>query len=106
MLYLTHRNLVDPAVQSNGTWHEGGKCINYCCTGCLHTNTALRHVATNHAHRCGAEGVDVAINGIGECDYACAGDDTKICGGYWSFTVYDVGKDSDSDSVSRIILLA
>ena len=42
--------------------------------------------------RCGAEDVDYAKFGVGTCDYDCAGDDAFICGGYLSFTVYEIGE--------------
>ncbi|CAN0066373.1 unnamed protein product, partial [Sphacelaria rigidula] len=37
---------------------------------------------------CGGSNVDYTINGEGTCDYACAGDDSLICGGYYTFTIY------------------
>ncbi|CAN0447398.1 unnamed protein product, partial [Laminaria digitata] len=42
---------------------------------------------------CGND-ADFDKNGGGTCDYPCAGDDSYICGGYLSFTVYKVGESS------------
>lgn len=42
--------------------------------------------------RCAAENTDLAEFGTGTCDYPCAGDESLVCGGYLSFTAYDVGK--------------
>lgn len=39
---------------------------------------------------CGASDVDYAINGMGTCDMACAGDDTETCGGFFAFNLYNV----------------
>ncbi len=36
---------------------------------------------------CGDGDTNHFQHGGGECDYKCAGDDTEICGGYWSMTV-------------------
>lgn len=33
-----------------------------------------------------------ADEGDAVCDYPCAGDDTMICGGYLTFTAYDIGE--------------
>lgn len=47
------------------------------------------------AGRCSSDD-NFSVNGGGTCDYPCAGDDAYICGGYLSFTVYEVGESAVS----------
>lgn len=46
-------------------------------------------------YRCGDDSVDLdfyAEDGDAVCDYACGGNDDMICGGYLTFTAYDIGQ--------------
>lgn len=45
---------------------------------------------------CAEEDVDLDVNGAGNCDYPCPGDDSLICGGYLGFTAYDIGVEASS----------
>ncbi|CAM9520911.1 unnamed protein product [Ectocarpus fasciculatus] len=45
---------------------------------------------------------ELSVHGLGECDFACGGDDTQICGGFWAFTVYEVGTESTTPTPSAV----
>lgn len=69
------------------TWHiyiEIKPLLFHHLNACTHTNPL--------SGRCAAKGVDLDVNGVGDCDYPCPGDDSLICGGYLGFTAYDIGK--------------
>lgn len=53
-------------------------------------------VVVARGRRCANEDADLARLGTGTCDYACAGDSTQVCGGYYAFTAYEVGEHGDA----------
>ena len=52
---------------------------------------------------CGDAGIDYDRHGPGKCDFACSGDSSLACGGYFAFTLYEMepagGPIADPDSI-------
>eukprot|EP00752_Nemacystus_decipiens_P017747 g15914.t1 len=55
---------------------------------------------------CAAETTDIDVYGLGTCDYACGGDEDQLCGGYYTFTAYEVGTEATSPSPTPSISTA
>ncbi|CAN0458863.1 unnamed protein product, partial [Ectocarpus sp. 12 AP-2014] len=71
-------------------WTSGVMTPTACATYCARTSPRYTYYATQWGRECWCqdENIDYLRHGDGTCDYECSGDDSIVCGGFDSFSLY------------------
>ncbi|CAM9855150.1 unnamed protein product, partial [Scytosiphon promiscuus] len=62
-----------------------------CADYCRELSSSYTHYATQYGRECWCQDESIHLrHGAGSCDYQCSGDDSIVCGGFDSFSLYDL----------------
>lgn len=65
--------------------------IQVCADYCRERSSSYKHYATQYGRECWCQDESIHLrHGAGTCDYQCSGDESIVCGGFDSFSLYDL----------------
>eukprot|EP00903_Cladosiphon_okamuranus_P014055 g13064.t1 len=72
-------------------WSSSEMTPTVCADYCREQSSSYTHYATQYGRECWCQDDSIDLTqGAGTCDYQCSGDDSIVCGGFDSFSLYDL----------------
>lgn len=73
--------------------------VQLCADYCREESASYTHYATQYGRECWCQDENIDLrHGVGTCDYECSGDESIVCGGVDSFSLYDLVEEGENPS--------
>ncbi|CAM9628762.1 unnamed protein product, partial [Ectocarpus sp. 12 AP-2014] len=74
-------------------WTSSAMTPSVCATYCRRESASYAYYATQYGRECWCQDSHIDLrHGAGTCDYNCSGDEAIVCGGFDSFSLYDLAE--------------